>query len=57
MRLHRSLTALLALALGSPLAATARAQAPAAAPAQTAPSLANADWTEPFPPFRIAGKL
>jgi len=67
MRLHRSLTAFLALALGSQLAATARAQAQAGpggpAPAQaqspvpTAPSLANADWTEPFPPFRIAGNL
>src|SRR5689334_2700228 len=66
MRLHRSLTALLALALGSQLAATARAQSPApapvpapapAAPAPAVPSLANADWTEPFPPFRIAGNL
>jgi metallo-beta-lactamase class B len=55
MRLHRSLTAFLALAL----AATAHAQAPAAAPAPApAPaSLAAADWTEPFPPFRIAGNL
>src|SRR5215470_20026261 len=51
MRLHRSFTAFLALALGSQLAATARAQSPAA------PSPANADWTEPFPPFRIAGNL
>lgn len=53
MRLHRTLTAFLALAVGSQLATTARAQSPA--PAQ--PSLANADWTEPFPPFRIAGNL
>jgi metallo-beta-lactamase class B len=57
MRLHRSLTALLALALGSQLAATARAQPAAPAQAPAAPSLANADWTEPFPPFRIAGNL
>ena len=61
MRLHRSLTAFLALAVGSQLAATARAQpaaqTPAPAQAQAAPSLANADWTEPFPPFRIAGNL
>jgi metallo-beta-lactamase class B len=67
MRLHRTLTALLALALGSQFAARARAQAPAAAPAQAAapaaapaqapPSLAAADWTEPLPPFRIAGNL
>ena len=65
MRLHRTLTAFLALALGSQLAATARAQAPTPAPtaaptappAPAAPSLANADWTEPFPPFRIAGNL
>jgi metallo-beta-lactamase class B len=58
MRLHRSITAFLALALAS-LAATARAQPPAQppAPAQAAPSLAAADWTEPFPPFRIAGNL
>lgn len=55
MRLHRSLTAFLALALGSQLAATAHAQAPA--PAQAQPTLASADWTEPFPPFRIAGNL
>jgi metallo-beta-lactamase class B len=51
MRLHRSLTAFLALAL----AATAHAQAPAQA--QAPASLAAADWTEPFPPFRIAGNL
>jgi metallo-beta-lactamase class B len=51
MHLHRSLTALLVLALGSQLAAQAHAQAPAPA------SLAAADWTEPFPPFRIAGNL
>jgi metallo-beta-lactamase class B len=59
MRLHRSLTAFLALTLGSQLAATARAQPPAQPPAQAqaAPSLATADWTEPFPPFRIAGNL
>ena len=53
MRLHRSLTAFLALAL----AATAHAQAPAPAPAAAPASLAAADWTEPFPPFRIAGNL
>jgi metallo-beta-lactamase class B len=61
MRLHRSLTAFLALALAATAYAQAPAPVPAGAPAPTpaaAPaSLATADWTEPFPPFRIAGNL
>jgi metallo-beta-lactamase class B len=53
----RRLTALVfsAMVLAAGLAGNAMAQAKS--PASSAPVPSNADWTEPFPPFHIAGNL
>ena len=47
--------AIVGLLLGLTFVSPASTFAQAAAPAARAP--ANSDWTEPFPPFHIAGNL